>query len=207
MNVRYCSLIICIVFLLGIGCVKEMDFDQAKDFEATPALNASLIYFDFPAVETGSRIMNVLNLPNDTPLEVLGDPQYADELESVEFTDTTKVGVFTESFFSDHLVEANVFYYFTNTTTLDYTAEVYFLTEDDQVVYEVFFDIWAGSLENPAEVSFTENFTNQELTNLLNTTKIAINLEVRNSPELANNFEGALVFNSSGTFYFLADAE
>ena len=207
MNLRNCSLIICIVFLLGISCVKEMDFDQAKDFEATPALEASLIYFDFPAVETGRRIMNVIDLPTDTPLDVLDDPQYADELETVEFTDTTYVGVFSESFFSDHLIEANVFYYFTNTTILDYRAEVYFLTEDDQVVYEVFFDIWAGSLENPTEVSFIENFTNEELTSVLNTTKIAINLEIQNSPELANNSEGSLNFNSSGTFYFLVDAE
>lgn len=184
-----------------------MDFDQANDFEATPTFDASLIYFDFPAVETGSRVMNIIDLPNDTPLEVLDDPQYADELETVEFTDTTSVGVFTESFFSDNLVEADVFYFFTNTTILSYAAEVYFLTEDDQVVYEDFFDIGAGSVENPTEVNFTENFTNQELTNILNTTKIAINLVVQNTPQLANNSEGALVFNSSGTFYFLVDAE
>lgn len=184
-----------------------MDFDQAKDFEATPTFNASLIYFDFPAEETGSRIMNIINLPNDTPLEVLDDPQYANELETVEFADTTSVGVFTESFFSDNLVEADVFYFFTNTTILNYAAEVYFLTEDNQVAYEAFFDIGPGSVENPTEVNFTENFTNEELTSVLNTTKIAINLEIQNSPELANNSEGALNFNSSGTFYFLVDAE
>lgn len=184
-----------------------MDFDQAKDFQTTPTFNASLIYFDFPAVETGSRVMNVLGLPNDTPLSVLDDLQYADELLSVEFTDTTSVGVFTESFFSDNLVEADVFYFFTNSTILRYTADVYFLTEENQVVYETFFDIEPGSSENPAEVNFTENFTNEELISVLNTTKIAINLEIQNSPELANNSEGALVFNSSGTFYFLVDAE
>src|SRR5690606_20207706 len=178
-----------------------------KDFEATPAFDASLIYFDFPALETGSRVMNVIDLPNDTPLEVLDDPQYADELESVEFTDTTRVGVFTESFFSDNLVEADVFYFFTNTTILDYDAVVYFLTDDDQVVYEVSFEVGAGSVESPAEVNFTDNFTSQELTNILNTTKIAISLEVLNSPGLASNSEGTLYFNSSGTFYFLVDAE
>lgn len=184
-----------------------MDFDQAKDFEVTPTFDASLIYFDFPAVETGSRVMNVIDLPNDTPLEVLDDPQYAGELESVEFTDTTSVGVFTESFFSDHLTEADVFYFFTNTTTLDYNAVVYFLTDNDQVVYEVSFEVGAGSVENPAEVNFIDNFTNQELANILNTTKMAVSLEVLNSPELANNSEGILNFNSSGTFYFLVDDE
>ncbi len=51
--------------------VKEMDFDQPKDFEATPALDTRLYYFDFPVVETGSRIMfhlvlQTIDTPNDT---------------------------------------------------------------------------------------------------------------------------------------------
>ena len=53
---------ICVVIsysILVFSCVEDIDFEQTKDFEATPVLESSLIFFDEPAnrfLDSGNEI-------------------------------------------------------------------------------------------------------------------------------------------------------
>ncbi len=198
------SYIFLLLSIFTIGCVKELDFDQANDIEITPILESSLVYFDLNAESTVDKVLNVYEIDELPPIELFNSFNYP---ATIQLSDTTSVEVFNDAFFTENLIEADILYQFTNSTNIPYTADVRFLNEDDELIYNTLFVVNSGSENTPFVMNQTDNFTNDELNNITNTQKIAVNFSIEVTPDFLYNPVGSLTFKSSGTFYFLVDEE
>lgn len=202
MNFSKCFIVIALLLAIN-GCVKELDLEQANDIELTPTLESDLVYFDLDAQRATEEILTVFGIDNLPPIESFIPSNYP---SAVELADTTRIEVFDDTFFVENLTEADVLFQFTNSTATSYIAQIVFLTEDDQIVYETSFSIGSGSEETPLVVTQTDSF-NEELEDITNTVKIAVNTTIDANVDFIYNPVGSLIFKSSGTFYFLIDEE
>lgn len=99
------------VFLLLVGCMKDVDFNQVDDIEIKSVYIASLAYFDLVAEDFLDEDLNELAHIEDFILTRLKS-DYADNVEKLEFT-----------------------FVFSNSFSRDFIATVIFLDADGNLLY------------------------------------------------------------------------
>ena len=101
------------VFLLVIGCVKDVDFNQIDDVEIKSVYIASLAYFNLVADDFLDEDLNeVAHIEDFVLTQLKGD--YADNVEKLEFT-----------------------FVFSNSFSRDFLATVIFLDADGNLIYQL----------------------------------------------------------------------
>ena len=161
--------------MLLLSCVKDVDFNQAEDFQATPVYTANLVFFELTAQEMAQA------------------PQ------PINVTDNTSFRVLTEEgFIQDNTIRAQLFLEFTNTIGQPFSIQVTLLDDNDQVTDTFQINIPASS---GAEVvrNTTRDYQGQNLDAFLQTTQIVINFQ----GNVTAQDTGTLQLKSSGTLYML----
>ena len=172
---KICFTICCLIFISS--CVEDIDFDQAKDFEITPVVESSLIFFDEPA--------NTF-LDNGNEITVIQDFLIID--------------FFNDEFMADNLVKAE--FVFETINTIDRAFELQVdLFEGDQLQHT--FTISQVASVNNEEVftSHTETFENITLEALKRTNILVFTLRLLPAQPINQNTIGRIQLKSLAAFY------
>ncbi len=167
--------------------MKDVDFDQAEDLLISPAVESSLIFFDFPA--------SSFQEPTGTAVVV-----EQDELE---------LDLFNEEFVRDNLVRAELFFEVTNSIDRNFRADIVMFDANGGITNS--FDITVmPDGNNEVVVTHTELFIDTSLDQLKNTMRIQVTLSMFPSPAgipLDDTSLGNIKMRSKATLFFEIDTE
>lgn len=173
---RICFVIYCSVFVFS--CVEEIDFEQAKDFEATPVLESSLIFFDEPA----NRFLD-----NGNEITVIQD--------------SVLVNFLNGKFIIDNLVKAEFQFEIINTINRAFELQVDLLDDNQlQHTFTIFQEASANNNEN--FTMYIETFEDKTLQALKRTTKLVFTLKLLQGEAINQNTIGRIQLKSLAVFYF-----
>lgn len=168
--------------LLLLGCVKDIDFDQAGDIVLKPVYETDLLLFDLEA-----------------------DQFVYNGIEVGTVTDTTGVDALSGEFSNKYLDQASLYFEFTNTISRSFRIEASFLNENGRLLQKVDFLI-GPSDGSPEVVSRTLTYSGNDLSIITNTHKIAIEFSLLpGTPMLTEESTGTLSMDSKATLYLLID--
>lgn len=172
---------ICLVifsFILTYSCVEDIDFEQTKDFEITPVLESSLIFFDEPAttfLDSGNQISEV--------------------------QDFVIVNFFNDKFIVDNLVKAEFKFEIINTINRAFELQVdLFDANELQHSFTIFQEASLNNNEN--FTSYVETFEDTTLQALKRTTVIVFTLKLLPGEPINQNTLGRIQLKSLAAFYF-----
>ncbi len=175
------SVLILLVALSLEGCVEDVDFNQADEFEVKPVLTGSIMYF-----ELSSSVMSLADQP-------------------IDVSDTTEMRVFRDfSFIEENAYKAEIQLEIENSIAKPF--EVYITLIDDAGTNHEFLEenpilISASNGVNASLTKRVRVYEGVELSELLNTTKFAIRFV--GMSEIQPTDTGYLKLRSSGTVYLL----
>lgn len=169
------------LFLFAFGmlsCVKDVDFDQARDIALLPKLQVDLLIFeidqdDFIDPETKDLRMVIRDTVR---LEFLDDDYIQDNLQQVEFS-----------------------FKYKNTFSQAFSNKISFLSENNRTQHSISFYIGAGSEESPAITERIELIPEENIQVIRRSIKMVVEVEVLPNEE---PFQGSLNFASKGLFSF-----
>ena len=173
---RICFLICCAVLIFS--CVKDIDFDQAKDFEITPVIESSLIFFDEPA----DRFLD-----NENEITVIQDFLIVD--------------FFNDEFIVDNLVKAEFKFETINSTNRAFELQID-LFDETELQHTFTLEQEASSNNNEIFSSYVETFEGNTLDALKRTTMLVFTLRVDASSPINDSTLGRIQLKSLATFYF-----
>ncbi len=174
--VRIC-VIVCTTVLL-CSCVEDIDFDQTKEFEITPVLESSLIFFD----ESANRFLDIGN-------------------EIITIQDFVIVDLFDDKFVVDNLIKAEFKFESVNTINRAFELQVdlYDATQL-QHTFTVFQE--ASSNNNENSTTYIENFEYNTLAALKRTKVLVFTLRILSGPPINQDTLGRIQLKSLVAFYF-----
>ncbi len=169
-----------LVLNLGfLGCTKDVDFNQANDFEVSPVLESSLIYFDAPAADFfvgGSEVATV--------------------------QDFVDIAIFNNDFVNNNLIKTEFVLETTNSINRAYNLRIDFLDSANQLQHSFITSAPASSTNKDVISSHTEVFEGSSLDALKQTTKLVFTLTMLAGAPINNNALGSIHLESKGVFYF-----
>lgn len=176
---RMCSYVFGVCLLSGLlsGCVKDVDFEQAKDISLSPDIQLNLLMYNvneyyFLHPETGEP---KTRLRDTIRLEFLDDEYIQNSLTSVEFK-FRHVNTFEQPFYKT----------------------IKFLSISGHEQFRVEYDIAAGSKANPKETEHVELIEEDRIDEVRNSFYMVVELGGARVDQ--NNFSGELDFASKGFF-------
>lgn len=181
MNLKTLNITVLLIGLILTSCVKNIDFEQAEDYETETQYISSLVYFKMPVVSFLDEFDNELS----TPIQ-----------------DESTVTIFQQSFIQDYLVEAEFEFEIDNPFSRDILVDLEFLDADDNITYNF------ASILIPAN---TNNYLPQKETvvisehpNFLRTRKVraSVQLQTNSGSQIDINNTSEFEFKSAGTFTF-----
>ncbi len=176
MNIKLNHLFsIAFVMLLFTSCVKDTDFDQTDDIVLTPIVELDFLFFN-------------LDSENFTDLGV----------NNLIVSDTTNFDFLNDEFTADNLIKAEYFFKYTNSLPVGFTTEYKFLSESNELQYEVIIPVGAGSITSPLIAEHTQTIEGDNIVALTNAGKVVVNV-IASSP--IDNLEGSLILQSKTTYY------
>ncbi|WP_046745120.1 hypothetical protein [Kordia zhangzhouensis] len=184
---KFIKIISVVLIVLLTSCVKDVDFEQAENITISPVLEASLLFFDFPASE--------FQEPTGTAIVTVGD-----ELE---------FDIFNDDFLRDNLVRTEFFFEITNSIDRTFRADIIMYDENDQVVYAFDITVFPDG-NNEVVTTHTEVFEDALLTQLQQTVRIELVLSMFPSQTgipLDDNSIGRIKMRSKATLFFQIDNE
>ena len=165
--------------LLSNACVKDVDWDQKDQFVLEPAIEVSLVYFDFLA----------------------SDFDEENQENSNSYVDSTQADLFSQDFFDQNLKAAEFTLVHTNVVERAFEAEIIFRDANGAPLYtiSVFIPPYDGS---PKEVVTLIYFDESQIGILKNTFSISAEITLLpGNPPLSDTSEGSIKFQSSAIFY------
>lgn len=171
--------IVCLTLVFFTSCVKDLDFDQAKNLEISPTFVVSLAY---------------TKLDQTTFVNASGT-------EITRITDTSNFFVFENSVTKD-LVKIDIDFEIDNPFDRKFTLDFKFLDESGIDVYNV---RQIAIPENTMNYKFEEEIDLSIDNSILNSKKIEVILELLPSSDgsvININERKVFSFKSAGTFYF-----
>lgn len=174
------NLIIAQFFL--VGCIDDVDFQQAEDLAINTPIESSIIFFEEPAST------------------FLDD----DGVELTVVRDSVYVEVFSDEFIVDNLTRAEFLFEATNTINRAYQADIEFFDDDFILQHTFSFGVSASNDNQDIVVEYTEVFEGPELESLKRTTNLVLNLSLlpsNDGTQLNENSPGNLKLRSKASFY------
>lgn len=172
---------ICVIICTAVSissCVKDIDFDQTKDFEITPVLESSLIFFDESAnvfIDNGNEIIIIQNF--------------------------VIVDFFNDKFIVDNLIKAEFKFETTNTTNRAFELQVdFFEINELQHTFTIFQEASSNNSEN--SMSYVETFEDNTLEALKKTNVIVFTLRLLSDSPIDEDTLGRIQLKSLASFYF-----
>lgn len=165
------------------SCTKDIDFDQANNFQVSPVLESSLIFLNEPAsqfIENGEELATIQD-------EVL-------------------ITIFNDQFIQDNLQKAEFVFEISNSINRGYSLRVEFLDEIDQLLHVMSIQISASTNNQPILQTHIETFEGTSLLALMNTKKMDFTLNLEPGEPLTENSPGEIILKSKGVFYFNIDS-
>lgn len=174
------QLVCLVLFLTLTSCVKNLDFDQIKDYTTKQAFIGSIVYF------------------------TLDQNDFYDAVNSVEITtpitDDTKFNLLNNDFIRKNLQKMELVFEINNNFNREFTVNVTFLDENNKETH-VFrpFNIQA----NQTGFKQTEEINVAGNTQFLSSKKIrvGVTLSASNTGTIDPNIKQTLEVKSAGTFY------
>ena len=176
------SLFLCLALVCN-ACIKDVDFEQAENLSITPALEASVIHFDEPAV---------------TFLDENG-------VELTVIRDSVNIEIFSDPFVVDNLIKADFLFEAVNTINRAYVAEIEFFDDQFMLVHEFEFGVTESLNGEDIIVEYVEVFEGLELESLKATTNLVLTITLLPSSDgsiLDETSPGNLKLRSKASFYF-----
>lgn len=172
------TLIFIFLSILISSCVEPLDFNQADELEFNPVFKSTLIYFTVDQTDFIDLITGVNFVSNSSPLTVLKDPVI-----------------------QENLLKAELEFVFNNTFDRDFTIEISFLDNNNQITYG-FSPILIPPLSQ--NVKHLESITIADNQLFLSSTKVRVQIAISPSPDgsvLDPNNVRKLELKSAGTYY------
>lgn len=107
-------LLVSFLMLLQTACVKNLDFNQIKDYEATPAYTTTLVYFTL----------------NQNNFLYQG-------YEINELSNTFPFNTFSSAYFRENLVKVDLIFKINNQFRRDFEVKMDFLDSSDSITYQI----------------------------------------------------------------------
>lgn len=171
---------ICVVFcstVLLFSCVKDIDFEQTKDFEITPVLESSLIFFN----ESANRFLD-----NGNEITIIQD--------------FVVVDFFNDKFIVDNLIKAEFKFETINTINRAFELQVDLFNNNQlQHTFTVFQEASSNNSEN--FTSYIETFQDNTLEALKRTNVLVFTLRLLPGEQINLNI-GTIELKSLAAFYF-----
>lgn len=172
--------LVLLVFLATVitSCIKDIEFDQAGDISLQPEIQASLLIFEIDQIDFIDPDTDVqrLIIRDTVRLDFLDDDYIQKDLEKVEFS-----------------------FKYRNTFPQSFSNRILFLSENNNLQHEIYFETFPGNQGNPV-VSEKIEIIEQDRIHLIKRS-IKMVVEIRaNHNELP--FSGKLNFESKGLFSF-----
>ena len=168
-----------LLFCLGVfSCTKDVDFEQANDFQVSPVVESSLIFLNEPAsqfVEDGVEITSIQD-------EVL-------------------INIFNDAFIVDHLTKAEFVFDITNSISRGFRLRVDFLDGMDQNLHVMTINVAASTDNSDSNQAHIETFEGNTLLALMATQKMVFTLYVLPGSPLSETSAGMIQLQSKGVFY------
>ena len=173
-----------LLLLLTVSCVKDVDFDQARNLTINPVLEASIVYFNAPA--------NTFFVNDD-----------GEELPEAQ--DATVIKVFNSDFLVDNLIRAVFTFKIANSVKRGFQTRIDFLNTEDEVQH-TFTVNTAASINNEDVITdHIEVFEGDEaLTALKTTNKMVFTAILSPSTDgsvINQNTIGRVELKSKATFF------
>ena len=176
--IKYLFLVITIHLSL-FSCVKEVDFKQADDFEISPVIESSLIFFEAPANSF---------LLNGSELTTISDFVLAD--------------FFKNQFIVDNLIKAEFIFETTNSINRGFQVQVNFIDDVEQLLHTFTFSTLPSTDHSDLLSNHEEIFEGDTLTALKNTSKLVFTLSVLPGEPINQTTPGRIKLRSKAVFYF-----
>ncbi|MDO5972108.1 hypothetical protein Q4Q35_20095 [Flavivirga aquimarina] len=167
-----------IIYLSLFSCVKEVDFDQADDFEISPVIESSLIFLDEPA---DSFIVNGVATP--------------------PISDYVEIDIFNNEFVVDNLIKADFVLEATNSINRGFEIQVDFINDIDQLVHTFTFSAPPSTDGSDVLSNHTEVFEGESLIALKNTSKLVFTLSILSGGAIDQSMPGRIALRSKAIFY------
>lgn len=177
---KYLNRLIGFILLIGcsFSCSSDLNFDQANDLKLKPTFIGNFSYFNVPATAF---------VGNDgSQLDLSFDDQEFD--------------VFRDKYLNEYLQRADFYFEINNTINREYTLTIVLLTENDETLTTIKFDVQAYSGATNV-LARTEVFENTRLDLLKRTRKMRFQIVMAAGPALNKNSTGNLILRSSATAY------
>lgn len=176
----FCTSILFIILALSVfSCSSDLDFEQANDFNAQPAITANLAYVKGNASDF---------VDNGIPLPPL---VYVSE-----------VGFFDSSFVNDYLAKAELYFRIKNTINRAFTFEIDLKEENGTLVRRIKIDVPASVNGAEVLVDPTITFDASQVDELRRTTQMSFLVAMLPGLPLTENSPGRIEMSSSITTYF-----
>jgi len=179
MNIKKTMKIVTVGFLLlllGVSCVKGVDFDQAEDVSVQPIYELDFVYSRIRPINFNNGISNEF-------IPTLRDT-LRDELFSGEIT--------------DKLLAVDLFVSFENSVNRSFGTNLQFLDANNVVLRNIFVNAAAGTPSNPVTTTHTIALTRVELNTLVLATKLVTAVTMSNG---ATDLDGILHLKSKAIYY------
>ncbi|MFB9056415.1 hypothetical protein ACFFU9_06615 [Mariniflexile ostreae] len=172
-----------LLFLLAsssfMGCTKPVDFNQIDDFEVSPVLEASLIFFDAQAPDF-----------------------FVGGAEAATVEDFVNLDVFQDSFINDNLLRTDIVVKGVNSIQRGYNFKVDFLNDLGQSQYSFIVEVEASPMTNEIPFEHTERIEGVGLEALKRSNKIVFTLIMLPGIPIDTGTLGRVHLESKAVFYF-----
>lgn len=165
-----------LLLLLGVSCVKGVDFDQAEDVSIQPVYELDFVY-------SRIRPINFTNGITDEFVPTLRDT-LRDELFSGEIT--------------EKLLAVELFISFENSVNRSFDTNLQFLDANNVVLRNISVNAVAGTPSNPVITAHTIALTRAELNTLVAATQLVTVVTITNG---ATDLDGILHLKSKAIYY------
>ncbi|SRR5690554_6733608 len=163
--------------LFFAACVRDTNFDQIEEITLTPIVEFDAIYFDLPA----NRFFDSIT---STPI--------------LTVTDTTKIKFLDDEFLRNNLKRLEFYFKFTNSIPNDFQVDFQFLSEANDIAYDVRTSVLPGTLDSPVITALFENIAEQDILRITQANKLVVLVTIASADD---NLEGTLNLKSKGTYF------
>ncbi|WP_159019286.1 hypothetical protein [Algibacter sp. L3A6] len=177
-SIRFKISLLFSIGFMAISCTEAIDFDQADDIVLTPALEASLVYFDEPAsrfVDNGSTILSI--------------------------QDFISVAFFNDEFVVDNVEKAEFVFETQNTINRTFELQVDFLDQAGNLQHSLTVREDAAPDNTDTVTTYTEVFEGNSLSALKRTVAIVFTMRLLPGAPLDEDTVGRIQYKSYAAFY------
>ncbi|MDD7886419.1 hypothetical protein [Flavivirga sp. 57AJ16] len=172
------SFLVIILYLIFFSCTKEIDFDQADDFEISPVMESSLVFFDEPA---NSFLLN--------------------NTEIISIKDSIKIDFFNNEFIVDNLIKADFVFETTNSINKGFQLQVDFINDTEEQLHTFTIRVSPSSDGSDVLSNHVEEFEGDTLTALKSTRKLVFTLSLLPGGPIDQTTRGRIKLESKAVFY------